>query len=95
MRSNCYRPKCIIEYDRIAFTSHNNTRITLDFNIRSSNDVLNFFSNSVNFVNLVSYNEVVLEIKFDRFLEPYIATVLKGSVNMQESVSKYVMGRNL
>lgn len=95
MRSNCYRPKCIIEYDRIAFTSNNNTRITLDFNVRKSNDILGFLTNDVNFINLINYNEVILEIKFDRFLEPYIATVLKGSVNMQESVSKYVMGRNL
>ena len=48
-----------------------------------------------NFINLTNYNEVILEVKFDRFLEPYIAKVLKGDITSQESVSKYVMGRNL
>ena len=95
MRSNCYRPKCIIEYDRIAFTSNNNTRVTMDFNVRKSNNVEEFFLDEPNYINLINYNEVILEIKFDRFLEPYIANVLKGSVNIQESISKYVMGRNM
>lgn len=95
MRSNCYRPKCIIEYDRIAFISNNNTRITLDYNIRKSNNIWEFLSDKPNFINLTNYNEIVLEIKYDGFLEPYIANVLKGSVNNQESISKYVMGRNI
>lgn len=95
MRSNCYRPKCIIEYDRLAFTSNSNTRITMDYNVRKSDNVLDFLINEPNFINLTNYNEVILEIKFDRFLEPYISNALKGSVGNQESVSKYVMGRNM
>jgi len=95
MRSNCYRPKCIIEYDRLAFTSNSNTRITMDYNVRKSDNVFDFLIDKPNFINLTNYNEVILEIKFDRFLEPYIGNVLKGSVNGQESISKYVMGRNM
>lgn len=95
MRSNCYRPKCVIEYDRIAFTSNNNTRITMDYNIRKSNNVDDFLSDNPNFINLTNYNEVVLEVKFDRFLESYIGKVLMENINSQESISKYVMGRNM
>ena len=95
MRSNCYRPKCIIEYDRLAFTSNNNTRITMDYNVRKSNNIWEFLLEEPNYINLTNYNEGILEIKYDRFLEPYIANVLKGHVNSQESISKYVMGRNI
>lgn len=95
MRSNCYRPKCIIEYDRIAFTSNNNTRITMDYNVRKSNNIWEFLLEEPNYVNLTNYNEVILEVKFDRFLEPYIGKVLKDNMNNQESISKYVMGRNV
>lgn len=95
MISNGYRAKCIIEYDRIAFTSNNNTRITLDFNVRKSNNILEFFSEKPNYINLINYNEAILEIKYDRFLEPFIANILKSNINMQESISKYVMGRNI
>ena len=95
MRCNCYRPKCIIEYDRIAFTSNNNTRVTLDYNVRKCDNIWDFLSNKPNYINLTNYNEGILEIKYDRFLEPYIANVLKENINSQESISKYVMGRNI
>ena len=94
MMSNCYRPKCIIEYDRIAFIAHTTTRITIDYNIRKSNDIDRFFTGSINYNNLISDNEAVLEVKFDRFLEPHISTLLSKIVCNNESVSKYVMGRN-
>ena len=94
MVSNCYRPKCIIEYDRIAFIAHTTTRITMDYNIKKSNDIDRFFSGNINYVNLISDNEAVLEVKFDRFLEPYIDTTLSKFVSNNQSVSKYVMGRN-
>jgi len=90
-----YKPKVIIEYNRIAYKSKTTTRITFDFEIKSSTNIKDFFKEKINYIELIDKKDIVLEIKFDRFLEPYIATVLKGSVNMQESVSKYVMGRNL
>ena len=94
MVSNCYRPKCIIEYERIAFITHTSTRITMDFNIKKSNDIDRFFTGNINYVNLIGDNEAVLEVKFDRFLEPHINTILGKFVSNNQSVSKYVMGRN-
>ena len=39
--------------------------------------------------------DVVLEVKFDRFLEPYVSKFLEKYISRGQSVSKYVMGRNI
>lgn len=90
-----YRPKVIIEYDRIAYITSTTTRITIDYNIRKSNDFDNFYSNDINYFGLTDAKDVVLEVKFDRFLEPYISKILENYTSRYQSVSKYVMGRNV
>ena len=89
-----YRPKVIIEYDRFAYTTTTTTRITFDLNIRKSNDFDRFYTNDINYIELTNPTDVVLEVKFDRFLEPYIAKILEKYISRNQSVSKYVMGRN-
>jgi len=95
MSTNCYKPKVIVEYLRIAYTTRNDTRITFDYNIKRSNDINSFFDENNNYLNITPPQNIVLEIKFNRFLEPYISNVLGKYVANKESVSKYVMGRNL
>lgn len=95
MTTNCYKPKVIIEYLRIAYTTRNDTRITFDFNIKRSNDVKTFFDENINYLNITPPQNIVLEIKFNRFLEPYISNVLGKYIANKESISKYVMGRNI
>lgn len=94
MLNSGYRPKVIIEYDRIAYMSTTTTRITFDFNIKKSNDFNNFYNKDINYFDLSGKNEVVLEVKFDRFLEPYISKILSKYTSRYQSVSKYVLGRN-
>ena len=89
-----YRPKVIIEYNRIAYITTTTTRITFDYNIKKSNDFDNFYSNDINYIELTNPTDVVLEVKFDRFLEPYISKLLENYTSRYQSVSKYVMGRN-
>ena len=89
-----YRPKVIIEYQRIAYITSTTTRITFDYNVKKSNDFEEFFTNNINYFDVTNKADVVLEVKFDRFLEPYIAKILEKSINRYQSVSKYVMGRN-
>ena len=89
-----YRPKVIIEYERLAFLTSTTTRITFDYNIKKSNDFEKFYTNDLNYCNLTNSNDIVLEVKFDRFLEPYISKILAKYVTRYQSVSKYVMGRN-
>ncbi len=90
-----YRPKVIIEYDRLAFITSTTTRITFDYNIKKSNDFDNFYTNNLNYFNLTDPTEIVLEVKFDRFLEPYISKILGKYISRYQSVSKYVMGRKV
>ena len=88
-----YRPKVIIEYDRAAYITSTTTRITFDYNIKRSHDFEKFYTNDINYLELTNPNDVVLEVKFDRFLEPYISKILEKYTNRYQSVSKYVMGR--
>ncbi len=89
-----YRPKVIIEYDRAAYITTTTTRITFDYNIKRSHDFDKFYTNDINYFELTNPNDVVLEVKFDRFLEPYISKILDKYTSRYQSVSKYVMGRN-
>lgn len=88
-----YKPKVIIEYKRIAYTTGTTTRITFDFDIKSSTNIEEFFENNINYNYLIDKKDVVMEVKFDRFLEPYISNVLANYQSRFQSVSKYVMGR--
>ena len=36
-----------------------------------------------------------MEVKFDRFLEPYVSKILEKYLSRYQSVSKYVLGRNV
>jgi len=90
-----YRPKVIIEYKRIAYMTKTTTRITLDYDIKKSNDYDSFFKKDINFINITDAKDIVLEVKFDRFLEPYVSKFLEKYVSRYQSVSKYVMGRNI
>ena len=96
MKEGHYIPKVIIEYDRAAYiNTGTTTRITFDFNIKESHDFEKFFTNDINYISCTDPKDMVLEVKFDRFLEPYISNVLKDYQNRFQSVSKYVMGRNI
>ena len=89
-----YQPKVIIEYQRIAYMGKTTTRITFDFEIKSSTNIDDFFNEDINYVETIDKKDVVLEVKFDRFLEPYISVILNKYISRNQSVSKYIMGRN-
>lgn len=90
-----YRPKVIIEYERIAYITATTTRITMDYNIKRSYDFDNFFNDQINYVTVVDNRDMVLEVKYDRFLEPYLGNIMSNYITRYQSVSKYVMGRNI
>ena len=94
MTEGYYRPKVIIEYNRIAYTSSGGTRITFDFDIKRSYDYDNFFKD-INYLDLTDKKDIILEIKYDRFLEPYITDIINNVIVRGQSVSKYIMGRNV
>lgn len=95
LMEGCYKPKVIIEYQRIAYMGKTTTRITFDFEIKTSDNVEDFFEEKINYIDVVDKKDVVLEVKFDRFLEPYISVILDKYISRSQSVSKYMMGRNI
>ena len=94
LKRGLYKPKVIIEYQRIAYITGTTTRITFDYEIKKSNDFDSFFDEDINYYDLIDRKDIVLEVKFDRFLEPYLSNILASYGTRNQSVSKYVMGRN-
>ncbi len=89
-----YRPKCIVEYRRIAFAEDcNNIRITLDSGIRASCFFENFFKRSPGFLPV--REQPVLEVKYDRFLLSSVKQILDFADVPELAVSKYAMARQL
>ena len=94
LKKGLYKPKVVIEYQRIAYITGTTTRITFDFDIKSSTNIKDFFKENINYTYITDKKDVVLEVKFDRFLEPYISNILSNYQSRFQSVSKYIMGRN-
>ena len=95
LKTGVYKPKVIIEYKRIAYKTNTTTRITFGYEIKESHDIENFFNDNINYYDVISRKDVVLEVKFDRYLEPYISNILAKYQSLNSSVSKYVLGRNV
>ncbi len=96
MTIGIYRPRCTVEYDRTAFiVNENETRLTLDSNIRASETDFNIFSPEMNLCPVCNPDDVTLEVKFSNFLISYVKDMLAVCDKKQISKSKYVMGRSV
>lgn len=95
LRGGYYQPKVVIEYQRVAYITSTTTRITFDFNIKKTDNINDFFEEDPNYINLTTLPDVVLEVKFDRLLEPYISNIISKYASRNQSFSKYITGRNI
>ncbi len=94
MTLHCYRPKCIVEYRRLAYMEQvNDIRITFDSQLRATEAGGHFFASDLILYPVAQPGEVTLEVKYDRFLYTYIKELLNRSDKMQISNSKYVRAR--
>lgn len=88
------KPKIIVEYDRIPFVyKDGNVRITLDLNLRSSNQIDCFFGKHINSRPVMPLGENLLEVKYDEFLPRHIYDLLNVTSLQQTSFSKYYLCR--
>jgi hypothetical protein len=95
MSLGCYRPVVMIEYQRIAYTyPMYDTRLTFDFNIRSSEANFNLFDKEIMY-NTIINNETILEVKYNEKLMGFINETLKPFHLNRISISKYCMGRKI
>lgn len=88
------QPKIIVEYDRVAYTSFlGNTRITFDRNIKVSKNIERFFLDDIFSIPILSYNPIVLEVKYDEFIPDHIMQLMELNTLRQVSFSKYYLSR--
>ena len=96
MQQFCYRPKCVVEYDRIAFAvPENDTRITLDANLRASESRLDLFAPDLALYPAGVPGQATMEVKFNGFLLSYIKDLVSLSSRTRCSSSKYCIARNI
>ncbi len=89
-----FRPKAIISYQREAFVEPvANIRVTLDYNISASDEIGRFLNGDYFKVPIMESKMHVLEVKFDEVFPSYIKAVLQADVRLQQSFSKYYLGR--
>lgn len=94
MTYRCYRPKTIVEYNRKAFVAkENEIRITFDHNILSTESNLDLFSSNLIMNPVLDKYNVILEVKYNRFLLDYIKHLLNAINKSELSVSKYCLAR--
>lgn len=94
MQTNLYRPKCIVEYKRLAYiVKENNTRITIDSDLKSSESNMDIFNPSLS-LNTVT-GKTILEVKYNNFLLSYVKDIIDSTNKSQTSSSKYCMSRHI
>lgn len=94
METGIYRPKCIVEYHRIAFAENSNEiRITFDSEIGANYHFEDFFKRDLTLIPV--WKEPILEVKYNGFLLENIKKMLDFADSSELAVSKYAMSRQL
>lgn len=89
-----FMPRVIINYEREAFVETiSNIRITMDYNISASDEIDRFLEGDYLKIPVLEKKKHVLEVKFDDVLPSYIKAVLQSNILVQQSFSKYYLGR--
>ena len=91
-----YKPKVIIDYERIAFVEDiTNVRITFDMKISASYELEKFLDGDYQNFYILPSGLNVLEVKFDEILPSHIRNIVESYNYKQRSFSKYYYGRKI
>lgn len=89
IKSCVLRPRIIVDYKRSAFVfAPGKVRITLDSEIRFSQNIHQFLSGECSYTQLSEMNRIV-EVKYDAFIPAFIKRVLENGNMLQIAFSKY------
>lgn len=96
MLTHDYRPKVIVDYERIAYVEEiTNVRITFDMKISASYELDKFLDGDYQNFYVLPSGLNVLEVKFDDILPSHIRNIVESFNYNQTSFSKYYYGRKI
>lgn len=94
LRCDGFKPKIIIDYDRIPFVYDAGTvRITVDHNVSCSYDIKGFFNKNILRIPLMEKGYSILEVKYTGFMPDFIRYCIQIKGLELSSYSKYMNGR--
>jgi len=94
MKTRGYKPKAIIDYDRIPFVYNaGNVRITIDYNLSCSYKFNELFDKDSLNIPLIENGYSILEVKYNDFIPDFIRFALQLNELDRISYSKYGRGR--
>ena len=94
MKSELFRPKVIVEYDRTPYIYKNgNVRVTFDRAIRSSSDIKSFLEPQLFTRPIMPTGQNLLEVKYDEYIPDFIRESLETGSLAQTAFSKYYLCR--
>ena len=97
MRTNLLHPVVIVDYLREAYLHPaEEVRITFDMQLRSGLNSVDMFNPYLPTVPPFDHDEIILEVKYNQVLPPYIASLLTYALRdgaCRSAISKYVYCR--
>lgn len=91
-----YRPKVIVDYERIAYVEEiTNVRITFDMKISASYELEKFLDGDYQSYYILPSGINLLEVKFDDILPSHIRNIVESYNYKPTSFSKYYYGRKI
>lgn len=92
---NYYTPKVIVDYDREAYMLPvEDIRITFDKKVRAAHTT-DLFCESIPMHYILPEQQVILEVKYNRYIPKHICDIISGTCMQRMSISKYCMAREL
>ncbi len=91
---NIYRPKILVDYDRIAFLYPvSDVRITFDYNLEGSFSHRGLYDEHIGMQPLIPMGFGILEVKYNDFLASPLQRVISELDQLPEANSKYSNAR--
>lgn len=89
-----YKPKVIVEYNRLAYVSPvSNIRITFDQDLRSNINKIDLFSSTKDLMPVILEGKQILEVKYNEFFPGYLKKILSSINSERMAISKYTLAR--
>ncbi|MCE5236266.1 MAG: polyphosphate polymerase domain-containing protein [Clostridiaceae bacterium] len=92
--TSLYKPRVLVDYTREAYTfSVEDVRVTFDKNVRTGFRSVDLFNPNTITYPAVSGYDMVLEVKFNRYLPTYVRALLQVDAHARSAISKYCLCR--